>query len=81
LAAAISIDVAAALAVCRVLDCALRPRSLPGVAAWSVLRALVWMACWLPWPIVWRGRKWRSPKQVAQIRLERLGTDTPPSVE
>ncbi len=81
LAAAVAVDTGAALAVCRVLDCSVRWRWLPGVAVWSILRALVWIACWLPWPIVWRDRKWWSPRQAARTRLERFDTDTPPAVE
>ena len=27
-------------------------------------KVLVWLACWLPWPVVWRGRRWRGNVEV-----------------
>ena len=44
--------------LCREAGCRWRPGHLPMAAAWSVLRPLVWAACWLPWPVIWRDRRW-----------------------
>lgn len=62
LAGVMGLDCAAAYSVCRLLGSPLPLRHLPAVAGWSVMRGIVWMACWLPWPIVWRGQKWWSPR-------------------
>lgn len=78
LAAGIALDCAAAAAVCRRLGSSLPLRHLPAVAVWSVLRAAVWMACWLPWPIVWRGQKWWSPHPPTRHAPAALDTNGPP---
>jgi len=70
LGAALALDSAAALAICRALACSLGWRRVPLVPLWSLLRALTWIACWLPWPVVWRGRKWWSPHQRTQVGAE-----------
>lgn len=62
LALTVLIDAVAARRLCHLAGCSLRANFLPGIAAWSVLRGLVWIACWLPWPVVWRGRRLWSPR-------------------
>jgi hypothetical protein len=78
LGAVIALDTAAAGAVCRVLGSPLPWRHLPAVAAWSVMRGIVWMACWLPWPIVWRGQKWWSPHPQTRHGAAALDPNGPP---
>jgi hypothetical protein len=75
LAAAVSLDVAFAYAICAVLDARLPLRHLPAATAWSVARAAVWLACWLPWPIYWRGRKWWTHHYHPALAREALEAD------
>ena len=58
LLATLAIDIIAALLICHLLKCRIGVLRLPVIPAWSVIRCLTWLACWFPWPIVWRGRKW-----------------------
>jgi ceramide glucosyltransferase len=67
-------DTIAALSICRVVGCRIGWRRLPTIPLWSFLRGLSWLACWFPWPIVWRGRKWWSPHQEVKPQAEVLGT-------
>lgn len=61
LAGMIVLDAGAAALICRRVGCRLRLRDLPGLVLWSPGRALAWLACWLPWPVVWRGQAWHGP--------------------
>ena len=61
LAGMVVIDALAAALICRRVGCALRPRDWALLPFWSIGRALVWLACWLPWPVVWRGELWHGP--------------------
>ncbi len=63
--AVLTLDIGAALLICRRLRCPLPLRRLPAVPLWSIVRSLTWIACWLPWPIMWRGRSWWAPRQAA----------------
>jgi hypothetical protein len=58
LAGMMQIDVIFALTICRTLRCRWTVRDLLTMEGWSLGRVLVWLACWLPWPVVWRGRRW-----------------------
>lgn len=42
------------------IGCRIPLRHAWGIGVWCLLRPLVWMACWFPWPVVWRPqrRKW-----------------------
>lgn len=66
----ITLDTATAYSICRVLKCRLPWQCLPVVASWSLLRGITWVACWFPWPIVWRGRKWWSARQQVVPRAQ-----------
>lgn len=55
-------DMTAAIVINRLVGCRIGLRQLMIVPCWSVLRGLTWAACWLPWPVVWRGRRWWSPR-------------------
>ncbi|HEX5420582.1 MAG TPA: glycosyltransferase [Gammaproteobacteria bacterium] len=77
LTAVVALDCAAAYSVCRALGSPLPLRHLPAVAAWSLMRGFVWMACWLPWPIVWRGQKWWSPRLEWRHRATAFDTRPP----
>jgi ceramide glucosyltransferase len=70
----VALDTIAALAICRVLGCRIGLRRIYAVPLWSLIRGLSWVACWLPWPIVWRGRRWWSPLQRAAAGGEVLET-------
>lgn len=54
-------DAIAAVAVCRAVGCSVSGRRWTAIPAWSLIRGLAWVVCWLPWPISWRGRRWWSP--------------------
>jgi len=65
-------DFIAALSICRAVGCSIGWRRLHIIPFWSLLRGLCWFACWFPWPIVWRGRKWWSPHQAVKPPTEVL---------
>jgi ceramide glucosyltransferase len=53
-------DTLAAGAICTLVGCRIRLRHAVVLPLWSLLRGITWLACWLPWPVVWRGRYWWS---------------------
>lgn len=55
-------DTIAALAINRLVGCDIGWRQAIIIPAWSMLRGVTWIACWLPWPVVWRGRRWWSAR-------------------
>jgi ceramide glucosyltransferase len=69
LAALVAAEALCAVALCRAAGCRLRPRDLPAVLLWSLGRGFVWLACWLPWPVVWRRQVWRQ----ARLEMPRAG--------
>ena len=74
-------DALAALSICRVVGCRIGWRRLPFIPVWSLMRGLTWFACWFPWPIVWRGRKWWSPHQAVKPQSELLETQRQPGLD
>lgn len=52
----------AALLILRRVACDVPPLQTSLLPAWSVLRALAWLACWVRWPVVWRRRLIWSPR-------------------
>jgi len=46
-----------AMRLCARLGCATRARDAVVLAGWSLLRAVTWLACWLPWPVVFRSQR------------------------
>lgn len=65
-------DAMAALVMCRLVGFRIYWKRFHILPLWSLCRALVWVACWLPWPIVWRGQKWWSPYKEVKTRTETL---------
>ncbi len=61
LAGMIACDTLAAALICRRVGCRLRLRDWAVLPVWSVGRALLWLLCWLPWPVWWRGEVWHGP--------------------
>lgn len=55
-------DAVAALTISRLVGCRVGLRHALAIPLWSLLRGVTWIACWLPWPVVWRGRRWWSPR-------------------
>ncbi|HUI08567.1 MAG TPA: glycosyltransferase [Verrucomicrobiae bacterium] len=47
----------AAARLCARAGCAPRARDAVVWPVWSLLRALTWVACWLPWPVVFRSQR------------------------
>ncbi len=70
-------DAMAAFAICRTVGCGIGLRRLPVLPLWSFLRGLSWVACWFPWPIVWRGQKWWSPHQAVEPQARLLEAHRP----
>jgi ceramide glucosyltransferase len=60
LLATMQMEVLAAWLLCRRVGC--RTWNLPALEMWAALRAVTWLACWLPWPVTFRSqrRKWYS---------------------
>lgn len=58
--AVMQMEMLMAWAICRRIGCRLKAWHAFGVELWCLLRPLVWIACWFPWPVVWRPqrRKW-----------------------
>jgi len=48
--------------ICRKIGCRLRVRNLLMVELWSLWRVGVWIGCWFPWPVNWRGQLWWGPR-------------------
>jgi len=67
-------DFIAALSICRAVGCSIGRRRLHTLPLWSLLRGLCWVACWFPWPIVWRGQRWWSPHKAVKPQAEVLET-------
>ncbi len=61
LAGLMQVDVMAAALIFRGLGCRLALRHVAALELWSLGRPLVWLACWLPWPVTWRGQRWWGP--------------------
>lgn len=74
-------DGVAALQIARVLKCPIGWRRLHAIPLWSLMRGLSWLICWLPWPVVWRGRKWWSLHQKAADRPKLLKTERQPKLD
>lgn len=49
-----------AVLLLRSLRCSVHAAAWPGIPCWSVIRVAVWIACWLPLPVSWRGVFWWS---------------------
>ncbi len=81
LAVVLIADFIAALAICRAVCCSIGWKRFHMIPLWSLLRGLSWLACWFPWPIVWRGQKWWSPHQAVKPRDEILETHRPHSLD
>jgi len=61
LAVTIFVDWMFAMLICSALHCRLSRSARLAIPVWSVLRALVFVSCWLPIPVKWRGQIWHSP--------------------
>ncbi|MBX7157022.1 MAG: hypothetical protein K1X66_01355 [Verrucomicrobiae bacterium] len=52
--------------LCRKVNCIMLWRHSWGIVAWSLIRAMGWLICWLPWPVKWGRKKWWKNK-IAQV--------------
>ena len=83
--AVMQMEVLTAWAIFRRIGCRLKARHVFGLELWCLLRPLVWIACWFPWPVVWRPqrRMWwgldRSTELVAADRQPPFTVDSPAS--
>lgn len=73
LAGMMQVDVAFAALLCREAGCPWGVRDLLATEAWSLGRAGIWLACWLPWPVRWSGKTWRGPRMSGEMRDDKLG--------
>ncbi len=57
------IEYGAVVAICRALRCRFSAAAWLLLALWPLLRALAWVAVWLPMSVLWRGarQRWRRP--------------------
>jgi ceramide glucosyltransferase len=62
LASLVVFEAAAAVLSCRLVGSRVPIRCWPLVVVWAMLRGVTSVACWLPWPVVWRGQLWWSPR-------------------
>ncbi len=51
------LEVFVAWLMCRRAGCPIRLPHLAALEFWSLLRSVTWLACWLPWPVVFRSQK------------------------
>ena len=58
----IQAEVFFAALICREAGCRLKLRDLLNTEVWSLWRVILWLLCWLPWPVLWSGSMWRGPK-------------------
>jgi ceramide glucosyltransferase len=75
----VALDGVTALAIFRSLGYPIRGSALSVLPVWSLLRGLTWLACWLPWPIVWRGHLWWTPRRRSVSRPGVVGSKRPAS--
>jgi ceramide glucosyltransferase len=61
LLAVMQMDVCFAALISRRVGCRIGLRHLALVELWSLGRAAVWLICWFPGPVRWKGRAWRGP--------------------
>ena len=62
LGATLLLEALAALVICKLVKCRIPIAYWPLLPLWSLLRVSAWLACWLPWPVTWRGQKLWSPR-------------------
>ena len=77
----LAFEAAAAAVSCRLVGTRIGASRVPLVLGWPLLRALTTVACWLPWPIEWRGEKWWGPRKVAIRSTEAVSDQTEAGVE
>lgn len=58
----IQAEVFFAAAICRQAGCRLKLGHGPVLEIWSLWRIVLWFFCWVPWPVLWSGKKWRGPR-------------------
>jgi ceramide glucosyltransferase len=72
-----TIVVESSIAACLSTQAGCKPqrRDLIVLAGWSLLRALTWLLCWLPWPVVFRSQRriWWSLYRSSEIVDEPTG--------
>jgi len=65
----IQADVFFAAAICRRADCHLKIADILGMEIWSLWRIVLWFLCWLPWPVPWSGKTWRTKSEQLSERV------------
>ena len=74
LGAIMQMDVFFAALICGDLGVKVKARDFLVMEAWSVGRVITWLACWLPWPVTWRGRRWSGPNSSHKSIVEKTLT-------
>jgi len=57
LAATMLMEMVAAMSLFRLVGCQSRRRHRWVIGLWPTVRTLTWLACWLPWPVVFRSQR------------------------
>ena len=81
LATVLAVEMVASVSICGLIGCRIGWGKLYAIPLWSLARTLSWIACWLPWPIVWRGRKWWSPHWTASPQAGEPRSEEPRAAE
>jgi ceramide glucosyltransferase len=58
----IELEVVFAIAICQRLGCEIKARDVLLMQLWSLWRLVIWIGCWFPWPVNWRGQLWWEPR-------------------
>ncbi|MEZ5404915.1 MAG: glycosyltransferase [Verrucomicrobiia bacterium] len=53
--------------LCRKVNCIMLWRHSWGIVAWSLIRVMGWLICWLPWPVKWGRKKWWKDKMTHAV--------------
>jgi len=67
---AVLLETLVAARLCARLGCAWRGRDMVVLMGWSLLRAITWVICWLPWPVVFRSQRriWWNLNQCREVK-------------
>jgi ceramide glucosyltransferase len=70
------VDVYFAALLCRQIGQRWSPRDWATAEIWTLGRVVVWIACWLPGPVNWRGQIWHGPRLASPKTREGIDNHT-----
>lgn len=77
LVATLGLDFITVIVISHLLRCRIAIVWMPIIPLWTILRSVTWLACWFPWPIIWRDRKWWSAYQ--SLATDDMSVDNKPA--